>query len=625
MGKLTFIANPERQGAKFSVYRPDGKFLFSADSISGCEDGLGWYLKFFPVDGTYRIEAAGGGELEAMGFGVATTPSPTLPGQLWLPAQAIQVGLTGAFSFTVTRGGGSAGAVAVDYSITLPNGTPTPASGTVSFAAGETGAKTVNVTVAGVTAAGTGQVALSNPRSTSGGSTPVLGTSHTNVVLSAPPSFAWDSVVPAQALTVGQRYTRNLNDFVTPDAARIDIVAGSLPAGTGHLAGGAAFDPVSGLIDLTPSAVQAAAAVTFRATDVLQPAVGADAEFAQEAGKPGVFYKQNFDYANRAELMASAGAVRYGYVGAPSGLSGQDPPPAAEKVGLDTTTKLTGRGSLLLRFRAGLENFTQQGPSYAGSFGGVGVKNEGPAKSVFYMRYVLRFNAAWLNMVYPGTGTKHMIIFGMNSSYTAGEHGLDDDASDPRFPHAWQVRSSFLDYKNRWTVNPPGSSNYTYHTFVDLGPQGAGAANDTNSLAWFQRRYGPVYSQEGSWSAIGDLANYPCMFKPDTYYVMLHKIDKVADEVKVWMAEYGKPPVLFTGAMAAKLTASANYTGFQCLFRPTDGTNQAFSGEDLCQWVDQILISDDVINFPGGYVPPYYQAGAKPPGYPFQGSIEITS
>ncbi|MCE7901259.1 MAG: hypothetical protein DYH20_01065 [Gammaproteobacteria bacterium PRO9] len=620
MGKLTFIANPERQGAKFSVYRPDGKFLFSADSISGCEDGLGWYLKFFPVDGTYRIEAAGGGELEAMGFGVATTPSPTLPGQLWLPAQAIQVGLTGAFSFTVTRGGGSAGAVAVDYSITLPNGTPTPASGTVSFAAGETGAKTVNVTVAGITAAGTGQVALSNPRSTSGGSTPVLGTSHTNVVLSAPPSFAWDNVVPAQALTVGQRYTRNLNDYVTPDAARIDIVSGSLPAGTGHLAGGAAFDPVSGLIDLTPSSVQAAAAVTFRATDVLQPAVGADAEYALEAGKPGVFYKQNFDYATRAELMASAGSVRYGYVGAPSGESNVDPAPAAEKVGLDPAVKLTGRASLLLRFRAGLENLTQAGPSYNGSFNGVGSKTEGPPKSVVYMRYVLRFNANWLATSYSGTVTKHMIIFGLNTGFSAGQHGLDTHCADPRFPHAWQVRSAFLDYKNVWNRTPPGAGDHTFQPFVDLGPQGVGGVNDSNNLAWFQRRYGPVRREAGRWSAIADIANYPVMFRPDTFYVILHKIDKVNDEVKVWMAEYGHPPVLFTGAMNAGLTET--YSGFQCLFRPTDGTNLPFSGGDLCQWVDQIIASDNMIAFPGGYQPPYSAPGAMPPGYPFLGSSE---
>lgn len=620
MGKLTFIPAPDKPGARFHVLKPDGKILFSADTIEGCEAGLDWYLRFFPIDGTYRITPGGGGEIEAVGFGVVTVPSPTLPGQLWVAVATPQIPVTGLFNFTVTRGGGSAGAVAVDYTIAASNGTMTPTSGTVSFAVGQAGAKTVNVSLTGVTAAGTGQITLTNPRSVSGGQTPMLGTAQVGLLIMEPPAFAWDNVVPKQILTVGVPYTRNLNDFITPDAASVEALSGNLAAMNLTL------NTSTGVLTGTPTAPVADNTVVFRAIDALQPVAGADAEYALEAGRPGVFYKNNFDFATRAELIASSAVIRYGYTTAAPGYANEDPVPAGtyEKVGLDTTSKLTGRASLVQRFRGAYENLTQAGPSYSGSFGGVGVKGEGPSKNVFFMRYVMRWNAAFMATKYPGTVFKQMIIFGAGSSFSRGEHGFCTRAQSPDVAAGWLVTDSFKTFTNRYNgTNGITGSNYGWHPFMNAGPQSQGALNDTNSLPHFQRRYGPL--QYTDVATMADKANYPADIKADREYVILHKIDKVNDEIKIWMAEYGHQPFLVSGRMAAGLSPNINYTGFQCLFRPDDGTNQVIpGGVDLTRNVDQIIVSDNIINFPGGFVPPYAGAGEKPPGYPYLGSYEVT-
>lgn len=347
------------------------------------------------------------------------------------------------------------------------------------------------------------------------------------------------------------------------------------------------------------------------------------ADWLQRSTAAGVFYANNTDFTTRAQLIASAAKVRFGYVGAPSGETDEDPPPAAEKVGLDTTVKLSGNGSVLLRYRNGLENLTQSGPSYAGSWDGIGATTENTVKSVFFKQWAMRFNAKWLATPHPtGTATKHMVLFGPDTGFSPGQHGHMTHSSDPRFPMAWLVHPSFTRFQNVWSSNPPGGGDHTLQTFVDLGSQSSGGLNDTNDLAYFQRRYGPVRREAGNWDAIGDFTNYPYRYQADTWYVIEHKVDQINDEVKVWFARYGDPPALITGSLHADLPPSAQYTGFQFMLRVTDATNQVFSGDDLKQWGTEFIGSDNPIPFPGGFSLPHSSAGSAPSGYPYLGSAE---
>lgn len=106
-----------------------------------------------------------------VGFAIPDTSA----GQLLLSASAYS-GFEGApLTFIVSRSGGSAGAIAVDWAISgLVEGAPTPPSGTITWAAGESGGKSVTVTAGLVSASRNGSLTLSNARATSGGSTPTI-------------------------------------------------------------------------------------------------------------------------------------------------------------------------------------------------------------------------------------------------------------------------------------------------------------------------------------------------------------------------------------------------------------------------------------------------------------------
>ncbi len=78
-------------------------------------------------------------------------------------------------TFTVSRTDGSSGAIAVDWTLSgISQGSPSPASGSITWADGETGSKSRIITVGLVTAGQSGTLTLSNARSTSGGATPVI-------------------------------------------------------------------------------------------------------------------------------------------------------------------------------------------------------------------------------------------------------------------------------------------------------------------------------------------------------------------------------------------------------------------------------------------------------------------
>lgn len=98
------------------------------------------------------------------------------PGVVALTTTAITVTEGNTATITAARSGGSDGAIAVDWAVS--NALSTPASGTLTWDAAESGSKSATPTASLVESQTAGTVTLSNPRRTDAGSpAPTLGTS----------------------------------------------------------------------------------------------------------------------------------------------------------------------------------------------------------------------------------------------------------------------------------------------------------------------------------------------------------------------------------------------------------------------------------------------------------------
>ncbi len=138
--------------------------------------------------GVYRITPPDRIEVNVMGFRIVTTPPPADPGQVWLQGASASWAEGTQQVLTFRRAGGSSGAVAVDWAATGPAAASmTPSSGTVNWANGDLGDKPVNVTVALVNADLAASIALSNPRSTSGGRAPTMGNPSQSITITDTP------------------------------------------------------------------------------------------------------------------------------------------------------------------------------------------------------------------------------------------------------------------------------------------------------------------------------------------------------------------------------------------------------------------------------------------------------
>lgn len=128
-----------------------------------------------------------------MGFAVKSSPPPALPGQLWLSSTPLVGFERTQVTFNVHRGGGGAGACAVDWSIHLPLGQTTPQEGVVVFQDGEEGSKPVTVTLPEVAADVEGAILLSNARTVPiGGRAPIIATASRSLTVRN------DTVAPTQ-------------------------------------------------------------------------------------------------------------------------------------------------------------------------------------------------------------------------------------------------------------------------------------------------------------------------------------------------------------------------------------------------------------------------------------------
>ena len=153
----------------WNVYRPTGSLVgkyanqeaalgaASADAIRRQQLGV------------YRVLPPTRLELNIVGFGVTTVPPPQASGDVWVEQISYSGLETRQVVLSVRRGAASNGAIAVDWALSgFAQGTPAPASGTLNWVAGETGLKSVTVTLGSVTGDQVGAFTLSNARLVTG-------------------------------------------------------------------------------------------------------------------------------------------------------------------------------------------------------------------------------------------------------------------------------------------------------------------------------------------------------------------------------------------------------------------------------------------------------------------------
>lgn len=372
------------------------------------------------------------------------------------------------------------------------------------------------------------------------------------------------------------------------------IESGTLPTGLSQ--SGTRGQTISG----TPTDA-ASASVTFLASD---SAVDAEADWTARSTAPGVFFKNNFNFASTAALKAS----NYGGSGVPS----------SDRMELETVNVLSGKGCKINV----LKNDGEGTGSYRHDWNAVGSQNKGaPKKELYYQyavylpKYILDHRFKTLNNAKKNH--KWAIIQEPDQSFGRGEVVV----ITPFFRKcvgAYRIMGSGPLNTWRDVSGTPANPNTPDHAFqtIDAGPQSEGGLTDATSQSLFERRYG-FFDQHmsgtttyggGTLEAQGqpdpDGAVNGIVWVEDAYNVVEVYVNEATDTVKVWHAEYGDPPRLVINAVGtADLgNRAGNYTGAQLLPRLEEREGDA-GREDTYAIYGELLGSSSLIKFPGGFTP----------------------
>lgn len=147
--------------------------------------------------------------LQALVVNAHTAYSPAAGGQFAFSGAPYSAYEGATLSFGVSRNAGASGTVAVDWSMSVSEGSPTPASGTISWNAGEAGVRMVQVTAGVVSADRIGTITLSNPRSLSSGPAPTIAGSTASFTIQN------DATQPSQP-TLGAPTNVTSNSLIVP-------------------------------------------------------------------------------------------------------------------------------------------------------------------------------------------------------------------------------------------------------------------------------------------------------------------------------------------------------------------------------------------------------------------------
>jgi hypothetical protein len=155
------------------------------------------------------------------------------------------------------------------------------------------------------------------------------------------------------------------------------------------------------------------------------------------------------------------------------------------------------------------------------------------------------------------------------------------------------------------------------YSTIDAGAQSSGGQTDATSVNLYRRRYGFI---GGSTSATQDygtplslqgnpdqdsVVNHPVWAGDEWNHVLVY-VNNNTQTVRLWHAVRGDLPVLVINAdgTADLGNRAGNYTGVQLVFRLEDKFPDEANRLDTFAVYSELIASDDVINFPGGFVPP---------------------
>jgi hypothetical protein len=345
--------------------------------------------------------------------------------------------------------------------------------------------------------------------------------------------------------------------------------------------------------------------------------IDAEADWSARSSAAGVFYKNTFDFGSRAEMLAS----NYGS------------PPLSERAELETDQRLSGRGAIRINV---LKADGEGTYAYRHSFDmPVGSNTKNTKKKAFYYQFHVYLPKYILDHRFSTVGNeatahKFAIIQEPDKSFNIGEvvitnHGFRGFVNGYRLQGSTATARQFVKQLGPGT-NPckPGSTDYLWQSGIDAGPQSNGSATDATSCDLFKRRFGPMQystsvtsnygtplSQQGNPDAIAAINGAPWV--PDAWNVIEVYVNENEQTVKVWHAARGNPPKLVinevgTGDIGHR---EDNYTGVQLLPRLEERLADP-NRQDTYALYDELIASDDVIKFPGGFTPPSGPSSVRP-------------
>jgi chitodextrinase len=329
-------------------------------------------------------------------------------------------------------------------------------------------------------------------------------------------------------------------------------------------------------------------------------------DFMSRATEFGVFYYNNFDFADRAALYAS----NYG-----------SPPLSTDPnhMDLETINVLSGKGCKINV----LKTDGEQTASYRHSWVmPVGSQTKVQKKEFYYQFaiYIPNYINDHRFATNGGAAQSHKwaIIQEPDSSFAVGEVVV----ITPNFRKcvgAYRLRQSTLQVGNTWRTlaqNPPIQPNTAQTTFqtIDAGPQSDGLGNtDVNNQDLYERRYGFLRSiQDGttnygtSLSAQGqpdaEQAINGIVWVEDAWNVVEVYVNEATQTIRLWHAQYGQQPKLVIDAPGTADVGSHswNWTGVQLLPRLEERIADA-TRQDTYAIYAEVIASASPIKFPGDF------------------------
>jgi hypothetical protein len=331
-----------------------------------------------------------------------------------------------------------------------------------------------------------------------------------------------------------------------------------------------------------------------------------DADWAVRAFQPGVFYRNDFDYADQAALAASS------YLNMPN----------SSRASLVADGAISGKAMRIDVLKTDGEGDTGD---YRLSFDGAGAQTKATVKKAFYFQFSIYLPSYILDHRFKTSdggiyNHKWAIIQEPDQSFGIGEVV----AITPFFRKCvgtYRLRSSTGQADTIWRIihGSPGHPNTDYHflSTIDAGPQSDGAGGtDSNTVALYKRRYGFIYDLQSGTTNYGtplsaqgqpdaDSAINGAAWFADDWNTLQFYVNQSTNTVKVWHARRGDPPgLIIDGTGTADLgNRSGNWTGAQLLPRLEERISD-LTRQDTYAMYAEVIGSDNLINFPGGFVPP---------------------